>query len=427
MLAAMLADAAPRERPVQRYEPRGGARELLLASDQDILIVGPAGTGKTLAACYKAHFALLKYPGSRVLMCRRVLEDLKTGMLTTYINGVKPTQIGVHPFGGNRFYQGEFRYPNGSVLLAVGLDKPGKVMSSEFDMILFNEATEAEEDEAWQKLKSRLRHGVMPNQQIIGDANPTHPDHWLNQRCNDGRTRRILSFHKDNPAYWDYRNGDWTPLGRQYVVETLGDLTGAERARLLEGKWVKAEGLVYPMFVQEMIHAQDTEHWRRVMGVDIGSTNPTAILTAHVAGDERLHVSREFYATDLSSDDILEAICAQADECDPYAIYIDPSAKGVILALQARGYPAVAANNELGEGIRQVKAVLKPERFSIDPSCTNTIREFGLYSWPKRPTSTAQDKPEKKNDHSMDGLRYLCMGALEPSVDLAAYYGSMSG
>lgn len=415
----MLAAAAPstQTRPRLCYEPRGGARELLLASDPDILIVGPAGTGKTLAACYKVHLSLLKYPNSRALMCRKVLEDLKSGMLTTYINGVQPHMAGVKEFGGNRFYPAEFRYPNGSVMLVVGLDKPGKVMSAEFDMILVNEGTEIESDEAWQKLKSRLRNGKMPFQQIIADANPSYPQHWLNQRCNDGRTRRIISVHKDNPAYWDAKRNDWTPLGKQYVLTTLGDLTGVERDRLLEGKWVLAEGLVYPTFDTAMIRAEDVHGWRTVMGCDIGSTNPTAILTGHVAGDERLHISHEVYRRDLSSDDIIDLITTEADRCKPEAIYIDPSAKGVIKSLTDKGYKARTAKNDVLEGVRQVKSVLK-RGFSIDSSCTETIREFGEYAYPKKSTLPT-DKPEKDHDHAMDALRYLSMGALERVASVA--------
>lgn len=415
--------AAPPARPVQRYEPRGGAKQLLTAKDPDILAVGPAGTGKTLAACYKAHFTLLRYPGARGLMCRQVLEDLKSGALTTYINGVHPERAGVKEFGGNRFYPAEFRYPNGSVMLVVGLDKPGKVMSAEFDFIYPNEATELAADDTWQKLKSRLRNGATPYQQIFGDANPSYPQHWLNKRCNEGLTRRIASTHKDNPAYWDEAKNDWTPLGQQYVVSTLGSLTGVERARLLDGVWVAAEGLVYPMFTDTMIGTVDTEGWSTYLGVDVGSRNPTVILTGHVSGDERVHISREIHQRNLSSTDILDAITTEADRSDPEVIYIDPSAKGVITDLERLAYPVLPATNDVLEGIRQTKSVLN-RGFSIDPSCTETIGEFGAYAYPSK-THVDNDKPTKDHDHAMDALRYLCMGALEPVIDLAEFYRSL--
>jgi phage terminase large subunit len=437
--------AAPQRRPVQRYEPRGGAKALLAAKDPDILAVGPAGTGKTLAACYKAHFTLLRYDGARGLMCRQVLEDLKSGALTTYINGVHPERAGVKEFGGNRFYPAEFRYPNGSVMLVVGLDKPGKVMSAEFDFIYPNEATELTAEDTWQKLKSRLRNGATPYQQIFGDANPSYPQHWLNQRCNAGLTRRIVSTHKDNPAYWDADRNDWTPLGKQYVVDTLGSLTGVERARLLDGVWVAAEGLVYPMFTDDMIRPTwhpiegsesmrliakaipdgpvDVTGWSTYLGVDVGSRNPTVILTGHVAGDERVHISQEIYRRNLSSTDILDAITTEADRSDPEVIFIDPSAKGVITDLERLGYPVLPAANDVLEGIRQTKSVLN-RGFTIDPSCTETIGEFGAYAYPSK-KQVDNDKPVKDHDHAMDALRYLCMGALEPVIDLAEFYRSL--
>src|SRR5690606_17610884 len=135
--------------------------------------------------------------------------------------------------------------------------------------------------------------------------------HWLNVRCNTGQTRRITSTHRDNPAYWDWRRNDWTEAGRQYIEVILGSLTGVQRKRLLEGVWAAAEGIVYPEFVPEMIRVQDVDGWTTYLTCDVGSKNPTAILTAHVAGDGRVHVSRELYRRNMSSTEIVAAIEAE--------------------------------------------------------------------------------------------------------------------
>jgi PBSX family phage terminase large subunit len=409
--------AAVREPEIVEYVPVGGCLDFYGADEPEVLAVGPAGTGKTLAACWKLHDIARAVPGVRLLMARKVLEDLKTGALATYTNHVKPELDGVVTFGGNRFYPGEFRYDNGSVIHVVGLDKPGKVMSAEYDIIYVNEATELDEI-TWQTLKSRLRNGVLRYQQLIGDCNPAGPRHWLNVRCNAGLTRRIQTTHRDNPAYWD--GTDWTPMGRTYVLDTLGSLTGVQRKRLLEGVWAAAEGVVYPEFVPEMIRAQDTHGWTTYLTCDIGSKNPTAILTAHVAGDGRVHISREVYRRNMSSTEIVATIEAEADRCNPDVIYIDPSAKGYITDLHRDGYPAEAADNDVLEGIQRVKGVLSGG-FSIDPACVNTIDEFGLYSYPDNP-KVETDKPNKTDDHAMDALRYLCLGITEPVIDLGKVY-----
>lgn len=407
-MVAVVADPAA----VAEYNPVGGCLDFYGATDPEVLAVGPAGTGKTLAACWKLHDVARGVPGVRLLMARKVLEDLKTGALATYTNHVKPELDGVVTFGGNRFYPGEFRYPNGSVIHVVGMDKPGKVMSAEYDIIYVNEATEISEN-IWQALKSRLRNGVLGYQQLMADCNPSGPRHWLNVRCNSGATRRITTTHKDNPAYWDAARQEWTAMGRMYVQNTLGSLTGIERKRLFEGVWAAAEGLVYPEFVPDMIREMDVTGWRTILAVDVGTRNPTAILTMHQRGDgAHVHVSRELYRRNMSSRQIIEAIEAEADRCDPDAIYIDPSAKAYITDLQTDGYPVEAAENDVLTGIQRVRSVLT-EGFSIDPECTSTIDEFGMYGYPDNPR-VETDKPVKDNDHAMDAIRYGCAALAEP-------------
>lgn len=413
------------ERPTDvLFQPVGGNREFFLATDPEVVAVGPAGTGKTMSAVTKLHLTARSFPGIRILMVRKVLEDLKTGALHTYVNKVQPERVGVTSFGGNRFYPAEFRYPNGSVILVVGMDKPGKVMSAEYDIIYVNEATELAEAD-WQALKTRLRNGKLPYQMLMGDCNPSGPRHWLRRRANSGQTRMIPTTHKDNPAYWDAARGEWTPLGQQYVRENLAGLTGVEYERLYLGKWAAAEGLVYPEFNPDThVREVDTTGWRTVMGVDVGSRNPTAIAVAHVAGDGRIHISDELYRRNMSSTDILRAIEDYADRHDPDAIYIDPSAKGYIDDLHRDGYPAVAAVNDVLVGIQRVHGAFQ-DGLTIDPSCTNLIDELGMYAYADNP-KIETDKPIKEHDHMCDAVRYLCMGVTEPTVDLAAYYGEVA-
>ena len=393
-MVAASADVAK----VAEFNPVGGNLEFYGATDPEVLAVGPAGTGKTMAAVWKLHDVAMGVPGVRILMARKVLEDLKTGALATYTNHVKPELDGVITFGGNRFYPGEFRYPNGSVIHVVGMDKPGKVMSAEYDIIFVNEATEISE-EILQALKSRLRNGVLGYQQLIMDCNPSGPRHWLNKRCNAGTTRRIVTTHKDNPAYWDADRQEWTEMGRMYVQDTLGSLTGIERERLFLGKWAAAEGLVYPEFNPD-IHEKviDTDGWRCVLGVDVGTNNPTAILVAFVAGDGRIHIADELYQRGLGTKGIIDAIKGYADEYQPDAVYVDPSAKAYITDLHALGIPAVGANNDVLTGIQRVRSVFQTG-FSVDPRCINLIDEFGMYAYPSN-AKAETDKPAKEHDHA---------------------------
>jgi PBSX family phage terminase large subunit len=403
---------------VVTYMPRGGCRDFYTAIDSEVLAVGPAGTGKTLAACWKLHHIAIHAPGARILMVRKVLEDLKAGALATYTNQVKPELDNVRAFGGNRFYPGEFRYDNGSVLQVVGMDKPGKVMSAEYDVIYANEATELTEDD-WESLKSRLRNGRYAYQQLLGDCNPTNPRHWLRARCENGLTRYIQTTHQDNPLYWDTNLNAWTTVGYAYVQQTLAGLTGIRRKRLFEGVWAAAEGVVYPEFdFQTNVRTMDCTGWRTILGGDIGARNPTALLTIRRSGDGRTHIERERYQRNMGADDITDAICDEMQQSKAEVGWLDPSAKAYIDACVLRGYNVKGANNDVKHGIGVVTTAFA-DGLTVDPSCVNTIAEFESYAWQEG--ATEKDAPIKQNDHAMDGIRYALVGDSVPQPEIRVW------
>lgn len=392
------------------YRPRGGHRRIFSCRDQVVVLEGPAGTGKTYACLWYLHAMALRYPGMRALMARKTLASLTGSAQVTYQNQVLGSgAYNVTPYGGSKFRPAAYLYPNGSQVIVGGMDKASKVMSAEYDLIYIPEATELVETDA-QALLTRLRNGKMPYQQLLMDCNPAGPQHWINAWCNNERATRITTTHKDNPLLWDRRAKDWTPFGREYM-EKLWALTGVMRKRLLDGVWAATDGIVYPEFVYDQhVRTMDTDGWRTVIGVDVGARNPTAILTAHVAGDERIHIGREVYRSGMTSTDILDAIMGEADATRPDKIYIDPSAKMLIDDLRRKGYPAEKANNDVIGGIQRVRRALV-EGFTVDPSCRGLIDEFGMYHYPEN-ARIETDTPVKEYDHAQDALRYLVAGVL---------------
>jgi hypothetical protein len=165
----------------------------------------------------------------------------------------------------------------------------------------------------------------------------------------------------------------------------------------------------------------DTTGWRTVIGGDVGARNPTAILTIHIAGDERVHISRELYQRNMGSRDIVAAFEAEADDVMPETMFLDPSAAMIIDDLIADGYPVEKANNDVQFGIQTVTSAVP--NLTVDPSCINTIAEFESYQYPDA-DKVNNDKPVKQNDHCLDALRYGCVGALEPVVDIAGVYAA---
>ena len=241
-----------------RIELRGGNWELWCARDIEILAEGPAGTGKTYTVLNLMDAICREYDGVRMLIVRKRAATLTTTCLATFNDKVLKGRGGVSFVGSSEKEAASYRYTNGSRINVGGMsgqDEASKVLSSEYDLIFANEAPELTLED-WETLISRLRHGVLEFQRIIGDCNPTYSAHWLMQRSESGKTRLIKSKLQDNPAYFDAA-GSETPEGTAYIAK-LDRLTGTRYQRFRLGLRVGVENAIYPMF-DRLVHIRPLE------------------------------------------------------------------------------------------------------------------------------------------------------------------------
>src|SRR5258708_7510332 len=311
--------ARPTERRIAAPELRGNNVALGWCRDREACLDGPAGTGKTVAALYKIHVLLSRYAGGRALVARKTNTALSGSAMVTYRDNILKGRTDIRWFGGNKVEPAAYRYPNGSEMIVNGLDKPEKVMSSEFEWAYLNEATECDLDDIeFVRIRLRPRTGGPDVQyrQLIMDCNPDAPTHWLNQRMNEGITTRLLSRHEDNPRYWDTRTQDWTEEGREYIFGILEGLTGVRYARYRLGLWVAAEGTVYE---QDWDRARNVinrfpipKEWPRYLAIDFGFTNPFCCLWTAIDPDGRIIVYRQIYRTKRLVEDHTKDILIQS-------------------------------------------------------------------------------------------------------------------
>ena len=172
----------------------------------------------------------------RGLIVRKTLASLGSTALVTYEEHVAKEHLAngeVTWFGGSAKEAACYRYKNGSRIVVGGMDKAMKIMSSEYDVVYVQEATELTEED-WEAITTRLRNGKMPYQQIIADANPDVPTHWLKIRCDLKKTHYIRSRHEDNPVLFNQGPdgpGALTEVGKAYMKK-LDALTGVRYQRL---------------------------------------------------------------------------------------------------------------------------------------------------------------------------------------------------
>ena len=449
-VAADELDPPPRAR--SGYTPRGGCALLYETDATDVVIGGPAGTGKSRAALERLNSLALAWPGMRALIVRKTLNSLSWSALVTWEEHVVPdllTTGEVAFFGGSTREPPSYRYRNGSRVVIGGMDKATRHMSSDYDVIFVQEAIELSEGD-WESLTTRLRHGVTPVQQIFGDTNPDVPTHWLKRRADEAKTLLIESRHEDNPVYFDER-GRVTPVGRAYMA-TLDALTGVRRSRLRDGAWVAAEGVIYETW-DTTVHLVDPypipTEWARLWVVDFGYTNPFVLQCWAVDPDGRLVLYREIYHTSRLVEDhartIIEAVTAPApgvaqvpgeDVTDALAagrrVWIEPEPAAVICDHDAEGRATLErylhrgtrpAKKGVTAGIEAVQSRLRlagdgRPRLELQrdvlverdqalwdaklPTCT--AEEVPGYVWLD---GKAKEQPVKLNDHGLDCVRYL--------------------
>ncbi len=411
------------------FELRGGNLDGYESRDDELLLAGPAGTGKSLANLLRCYHAARDYPGARILIVRKTRESLTESVLVTWERDILgPTHPVLTKRPVIRRVRQSYTFPNRSEVVIGGIDKPGKILSSEYDLIYCPEATDLTVDD-WETLGGRLRAARVPYQQIIADCNPTTPHHWLYKRFQAGALRLIPTTHKDNPRYWDAAAGDWTPLGNQYLAR-LGRMTGTRRDRFLIGAWVAAEGVVYAFDVD--IHQLGAEwepprSWPRVWGIDWGKSSPTSLVLFAIDPTGRMYHYREVYQTHLRADKLGEWAKAEIDsgrEPVPHGVVCDHDLDAKAdFELTSKLSLNMAEKADRKEGIQamqerfdvqddgkpriyfRVQALAhEPDRGLVEagkPTCA--IEEVVAYVWDE---DFLKDEPIEDNDHSMDACRY---------------------
>ena len=373
------------------YRPYGAASELFYSHDREILIEGPAGTGKTRAILEKCHLLCQEAPHIRVLWVRATRAAMSESVLATFEQKVLPEDSPI-AHGPRRENRHAYHYPNGAQIVLGGLDKVDRIMSSDYDVICVFEATEVKLDD-WEKLMTRGRNYKLPWQQQIADCNPAGPRHWLLQRAKAGTMAHLRSVFEDNPS-----------IDPKYLLD-LAALTGHRRARLYEGRWMAASGAVYPDIERCFVDHIDPPPGRLVGGIDFGWTNPFAALGGTVYIDEDgkniLYVWYERYKKRTLISEHAKALPTG------HVWWADPSEPGSITEIRRADHGIYKAHNSILVGINAVSRRIDDGRLKISKRCSALHAEVEAYRYREDSDS---EKPLDELNHACDALRYLVMG-----------------
>ena len=401
------------------YSLYGNNRRAVFCRDAEVILAGPADTGKTLALLWKLNTCALKYPGASIVIARKQATDVYGSVLVSYQKKILGHSAPVRVYGGGK--PEWFDYPNGARVWVAGLDKPGKVLSAEHDLIYVNQAEELALVD-WETLTTRTtgRAGHMPYAQTIGDANPAGPTHWIKTRAAAGKLTLVESTHQDNPELYDRATGEMTEAGKTRIGR-LANLTGVRNLRLFKGLWVAPEGVIYDVFDEarhKVAAFVPPAAWPRVVGIDPFGAQIAALWAAFDPINGVLNIYREYMEPFGLTVAGHAANILQLSRNEGIYAWIcgGPSERAWRLEWQTAGIPVVEPPvSDVWIGIDRVYQLLKEFRLVIHSSCPNLLSEIGDYRRRVGHDGQVQETIENKEVyHGLDALRYLVAWLVEP-------------
>lgn len=186
-------------------------------------------------------------------------------------------------------------------------------------------------------------------------------------------------------------------------------------------------GLIYPDFNHERhMTSYPDKDIRDIffIGIDIGWTNPTAILLMKEDINHNVYVLDEIQDVSLDAPGIsrqIQSILIRNDvkKTDISSFIIDPASRkteststmSMFDQLVEEGWPLVSGNNDVLAGISRVTRLLKENKLFFTNKCEKLRQEIEEYHWKEVPEDSDQDRnrPFKVKDHSLDALRYVVM------------------
>lgn len=413
---------------------RGGARELMMYRGAEVATAGPAGTGKSIAGLLKMYVTLASVPNCRGLLLRQTHTSLTASTLVSFEEQIAADDLAsgkLKWFGGSGRQAPGYIFPNGSRLSVGGLDKPGRVLSTEYDRVTVDEANQISIT-AYEVLLTRLRGHADTYKQLVLMTNPDHPAHWIKERADAGKLNLFTSLHRDNPRLYN-PDGSLTADGADYMA-LLDGLTGVRRMRYRDGIWAAAEGQVFDDW-NEQLNLVDPfpvpAEWRTVWVVDFGYSNSFVWQRWAIDPDGRAFLTHEIARRQrLVEDharDILELMHANGWQ-RPEAIVCDhdsedratlerhlkmstiPAKKGVSRGVQLTQARMRAAGDGKARLIVFRNALLRTDPLAAtDKRPRGFAAEVGGYVWAveRGADGIPKEVPLKLNDHSMDAGRYL--------------------
>ena len=352
---------------------------------------GGTSSGKTYTIMQVLFTHAMNERGAVITVCGQDLPNLKVGALRdakTIINASDWMQQFFKVNESGSFITGI----NGSVIEYKSYENAQDAKSGKRDYLFINEANGILYAVYWQlSIRTRKR--------VFLDYNPT-ARFWVHDEViGKPDTRLIISDHRKNYFLTEDEHARIEGItDKEYWKVYARGLTG------------KIEGLVLTNWdICEELPPR--EEWKmQSFGLDFGFTNDPSALEQVVLAHGELWVNELIYSTGLTNPDIAERASEQG-LTSQQQIIADCAEPKSIRELQAAGL-WVTASPKGADSIINGLDILKRYKIHVTRRSTGILDNLRSYKWAKDRDGNTTNKPEDKNNHGIDALRYVALAKL---------------
>jgi len=379
-------------------------RKICALTKKYIAVRGGQGSSKT----FSILTILINHASSKANRNIYVVSAELTKMRETVIKDFVTIMSEAGIFNQDNFLAGTlYKYPNGSTIKFLGLDKEDVGKGLRSHVVYFNEVNKVNQ-ETFRQMASRsdkIYLDYNPDAEFYVDTDILpRPDCDFvqltfkdNEQLKEGERDEILNYY--NQGYnldGTVKNKYWANLWQVYGLGNIGNLIGVifENWNEVDEIPKEAEFIAY--------------------GMDFGFTNDPTTLTAVYRYNSELYLDELLYKTKLTNSDIIlefEKLGIQKQQM----IVADSAEPKSIEDIRRAGYRIEGAKKG-ADSIKNGLDTLLRNPINVTKRSTNLKTELRTYRWATDKDGKQTNVPEAGNDHAIDGVRYVALNRLKKST-----------
>lgn len=365
------------------------------------IIQGGTSAGKTFGIIPHLINIAAKHSNIEISVVAESIPHLRRGALKDFVKIMK----WINRFDDKQFNKSllNYQFKNGSYIEFFSADDSSKLRGARRDILYINECNNVT-FESYNELAIRTK------KRIYLDFNPAN-EFWVHTELKDEPdTDFLILTYKDNEAL-DQRivkeiekNRDkattssyWANWWRVYGLGEIGML----------------EGVVFSNW--KTIDTIPTEAKLIGIGLDFGYTNdPTAIIEIYNYNGQRI-INELKYQTGMLNSDIAKELPKNV------VVYADSSEPKSIDEIRRYGI-TIKGVTKGKDSINYGIDIMQQQNYLVTSNSTNLIKELRAYCWDQDKTGKQLNKPQGKQDHGIDALRYHEMETLGLNSNYGKYF-----